>query len=321
MRSDVLIDVSELRGLLGRPRLVVLDVRWALDLPDGREAYLAGHIPGAVYVDLPRELASWPPAPGRGRHPLPEIEELQASVRRWGIDPGDLVVAYDHVGGASAARAWWLLRWGGLRDVRLLDGGLGAWRAAGLELQRGETAVAPGRVKLSPGHMPLLDAEGAARLAREGVLLDARAPERYRGEVEPVDPRAGHIPGAINAPTSDNLKADGTFLAPARLAERFGELGVRAGAPVEADAGRASGPGGPSGPGEPGESSGSSAPSGSSGPSEGPAVGVYCGSGVSATHTIAALMIAGMPPAALYPGSWSEWCADPSRPVRTGAAP
>jgi thiosulfate/3-mercaptopyruvate sulfurtransferase len=274
-----LVSVAELRARTDRPLL--LDVRWALGDPHGRDHYLAGHIPGAVYVDLDRELSA-APSPRGGRHPLPDLAALQDAARSWGMSRGDPVVVYDGVGGMSAARAWWLLRWGGVQDVRLLDGGLDAWRRAGGALETGdpERPPAAGDVVLEPGGMPEVDADGAARLARAGVLLDARAAARYRGEEEPVDPRAGHIPGSLSAPTTENLDADGAFLAPAELRRRFAALGV--------------------GDDEP--------------------VGVYCGSGVSAAHEIVALALAGFD-AALYPGSWSAWSSDPGRPAATGPLP
>jgi len=281
--SDVLVSATEVRELLAAADApVLLDVRWALGDPDGREHYRAGHLPGAVFVDLDTELAA-PPSAAAGRHPLPEIDVLQAAARRWGLRDGDdrpvAVVAYDDTGGLAAARAWWLLRWAGVPGVRLLDGGLGAWTAAGGRLETGEvTAAEPGDVTLRPGQLPLLDADEAGALARTGVLLDARAAERYRGEVEPIDRRAGHIPGARTAPTSDNLNPDGTFRPAAALRERFAALG-------------ATGP-----------------------------VGVYCGSGVTAAHELAALAIAGIE-GALYPGSWSQWSADPARPIATGDQP
>lgn len=237
---------------------------------------MAGHVPKAVYVDLETELAG-PPSPQEGRHPLPTIGNLQAAARRWGVRDDSSVVAYDDVGGTSAARVWWLLRWAGVDDVRLLDGGLAAWRANGYPVEGGVVRPAAGDVTLRPGGMPVLHADEAADLARSGTLLDARAAERYRGEIEPVDPVAGHIPGALSAPTTDNLDRNGRFLAPEMLRARFTELGVDQTAPV----------------------------------------GVYCGSGVTAAHEVAALAIAGID-AALYPGSWSQWCNDPSRPVSTG---
>ncbi|MET3801745.1 thiosulfate/3-mercaptopyruvate sulfurtransferase [Clavibacter michiganensis] len=187
---------------------------------------------------------------------------------------------HDGAGSTAAARAWWLLRDAGIPDVRILDGALPAWVAAGLPLQTGSTAREPGDVTLTRGALPTLDEDAAADLARTGVLLDARAGERYRGEVEPVDPRAGHIPGAVSAPTAQNLDADGAFLPADALRARFADLGIRRGEPV----------------------------------------GVYCGSGVTAAHEIAALAIAGID-AALYTGSWSAWANQPERPVATGAEP
>jgi thiosulfate/3-mercaptopyruvate sulfurtransferase len=256
---------------------VLLDVRWALGNPHGREEYLAGHLPGAVFVDLETELAA-PAAAAEGRHPLPSLQALQSAARRWGVRDGSPVVVYDATGGLAAARAWWLLRWGGLTEVTLLDGGLAAWTAAGGRLETGPVTPAPGDVTLTGGGMPVLTADQAAALAAGGgVLLDARAGERYRGEVEPIDPRAGHVPGAVSAPATDSLEPGGTFRTAAVLAERFASLGVRPGT----------------------------------------AVGVYCGSGVTAAHEVAALAQAGIE-ASLWPGSWSQWSADPDRPVATG---
>jgi thiosulfate/3-mercaptopyruvate sulfurtransferase len=273
----ILVSAAEL--LAARRRPVLLDVRWALGDDRGREKYLAGHLPGAVYVDLETELAG-PATPDDGRHPLPSIQRLQSAARRWGIRAGDSVVAYDDSGGLAAARAWWLLRWGGLADVRLLDGGLAAWRRTGGELESGDVVPEPGDVLLPGGGMPVLSIDEAAERARSGVLLDARAGERYRGEVEPIDPRAGHVPGAVSAPTTENLAPDGTFRPSPELADRFAALGVGSGA----------------------------------------AVGVYCGSGVAAAHEVAALAVAGIE-AALWPGSWSQWSADPGRPAATGPNP
>jgi thiosulfate/3-mercaptopyruvate sulfurtransferase len=275
----VLIGPGELAAALDGPRPpLLLDVRWALGDPDGRRHYRAGHLPGAVYADLDTELAG-PPAPGQGRHPLPEIGRLQESARGWGLTEGRPVVVYDANGGQSAARAWWLLRWAGVADVRILDGALAGWTAAGLPLEAGDVRPEPGDVVLSAGHLPVLTADEAAALPGSGVLLDARAPQRYRGEVEPVDPRAGHIPGALNAPTSANLDAGGRFLSPQQLREHYAALGATTGRRV----------------------------------------GVYCGSGVTAAHDIAALAVAGID-AALYPGSWSAWSSDPQRPVATEPA-
>jgi thiosulfate/3-mercaptopyruvate sulfurtransferase len=301
MRERVLVDAATLAADLGLHELdhpgadpvegrpVVLDVRWALGMTDGHEQYRSGHVPGAVYVDLETELAA-PASPAAGRHPLPSASAFQQAARRWGVSTGSRVVVYDSVGGTSAARAWWLLRYFGARDVRILDGGLAAWTAQGLALEPGDVTPEPGDVVAQPGGMPVLDADDAAALADgEGMLLDARAAERYRGEVEPVDPQAGHIPGATSAPTTENLRADGRFLSTAELKRRFGELGV---------------PAGPTGDGT--DASG------------GHADGVYCGSGVTASHQVAALAAVGVD-AALYPGSWSQWSNDPAREVATGA--
>ena len=281
---QTLMDVATLKdrldgsGSTGR-RTVVLDVRWALGDPHGREHYLDGHLPGAVFVDLATELAG-PADPGRGRHPLPALEQFQASVRSWGVRSGDVVVAYDDTGNLAAARLWWMLRNAGFPDVYLLDGGLAAWRGAGFGVETGEHHAAPGDVVLTGGAMPVIEAGEAATWGQRGLLLDARAGERYRGDFEPVDPRAGHIPGAVSAPTTGNLGADGRFLSPAALRERFTSLGVRADVPTA----------------------------------------VYCGSGVTAAHEIAALEIAGFP-AALYPGSFSEWSNNSANSVVTGDAP
>ncbi|WP_462203610.1 rhodanese-like domain-containing protein [Frankia sp. CcWB3] len=287
--GEVLVDVRRLHDeLLSPGPPLLLDVRWALGDPHGHDHYREGHLPGAVYVDLDTELAA---APGgtAGRHPLPELADLQQAARRWGLTAGRAVVVYDAVGGLSAARAWWLLRWAGVADVRILDGALAAWRDAGFPLETGEIISAPSDIVLHAGQLPVLDADGAARVAREGVLLDARAAERYRGEVEPIDPRAGHIPGAVSAATGENLDASGRFLPRDELRARFAALGVGSGNGADGNG-----------------ADGQSRP-----------VGVYCGSGVTASHEIAALAVAGID-AALYPGSWSAWSSDPDRPVATG---
>ncbi len=268
---SVLIEPLELAV---HPEYVVLDVRWALGDPNGRRHYNDRHIPGAVFVDLETELAG-AASKDEGRHPLPDVDELQAHARRWGIDDGDQVVVYDAVGGTSAARAWWLLKWAGVESVRILEGGWPAWTAHGLPAETGEAPAHPaGNVTLTRGKMPTITIDQAARW--RGTLLDARAGARYRGEVEPVDPKAGHIPGAISAPTVDNLTADGRFLSEEDLREKFRD--------VTGD------------------------------------VAVYCGSGVTAAHTLATLAIIGVD-AALYPGSWSQWSNDENRPVATGEQP
>lgn len=277
-RSKVLIDVASLMNALERPPPpVLLDIRWSLGDPQGREHYQGGHLPDAVFVDLETELAAAADPVG-GRHPLPELADLQAAARRWGISEDTPVVVYDATGGLAAARAWWLLRWAGHEPVRLLDGGLAAWEAAGGPVAAGPGAPpALGDVTLTGHAMPTVIGDAVLDLAVDGVLLDARAVQRYRGEVEPIDARAGHIPGAISAPTTGNLAPDGRFLAPGRLAERFTALGV----------------------------------------SPATRVGVYCGSGVTAAHEIAALATIGID-AALYPGSWSAWSADSEHRVETG---
>jgi thiosulfate/3-mercaptopyruvate sulfurtransferase len=208
---------------------------------------------------------------------MPAAADFQAAMRRAGVREDRLVVVYDDADSTAAARAWWLLRYFGHRSVRVLDGGYLAWTAAGLPVETGQppSGPEPGDFTASPGHLELLDAAGAAALARAGLLLDARAGERY-----PVAPGAGHIPGAVSAPTAANVNPDGMFLRPAELASRFAALG----------AGGAT------------------------------AVGAYCGSGVTAAHEVLALALAGLP-AALYPGSWSEWITDPNRPVATGHRP
>ena len=283
-----LVDARSLAAeLTGSAPPVVLDVRWRMGGPPGIEGYRAGHLPGAVYVDLDTELAG-PPGPG-GRHPLPSADDFAAAMRRAGVRAGHPVVAYDEGDATIAARLWWTLRYFGHDLVRVLDGGLRAWTAAGLPLTTDEpAAVAAGDFVAVPGYLPVLDAAGAAALARSGVLFDARAGERYRGETEPIDPVAGHIPGAVSAPTAGNVGPDGRFLPPDELRRRFAALG--------ADPERASGPG------------------------PAAAIGAYCGSGVTAAHEVLALDLAGIP-AALYVGSWSGWTADPARPVATGPDP
>ncbi|MFK8910400.1 sulfurtransferase [Streptomyces sp. YS-3] len=227
---NAIISASELADELAGDRPpVLLDVRWQLSLAkaagaapyDGRAEYEAGHLPGAVFVDLDAELAG-PPGAG-GRHPLPDVTAFGAVMRRAGVSAGRPVVVYDGGQGWAAARAWWLLRWTGHRDVRVLDGGLAAWTGA---LSSEVPAPAEGDFVPEPGAVGLLDADGAAALARSGLLLDARAGERYRGEVEPIDRVGGHIPGAVSAPTTENVGPDGRFLPPEVLADRFKSLGA-----------------------------------------------------------------------------------------------
>jgi thiosulfate/3-mercaptopyruvate sulfurtransferase len=256
-----IISASELASDLAGPRPpTLLDVRWQMTMAtaagaapfDGRAAHAAGHIPGAVFVDLDTDLTG--PPGSAGRHPLPDTEHVGVAMRAAGVSSDRPVVVYDAGQGWAAARAWWMLRWTGHPDVRVLDGGLTVWDGP---LATGSEETTPGDFRPMPGALPLLDSDGAAALARTGLLLDARAGERYRGELEPIDPVGGHIPGAGSAPTAENGTGSGHFRPAAELAERFKALGA----------------------------------------TEGTEVGVYCGSGVSAAQEVLALTIAGIPAA------------------------
>lgn len=228
----LLITPAELADLLASEHTVrLLDVRWRLDRPEGRPEYLEGHLPGAVYVDLDHELARRG-EPVDGRHPLPQTHALQAAARRWGVSAGSTVVAYDDVQSVAAARAWWLLDRSGVPDVRVLDGGLRAWIAAGLPLETGDVRTAPGDIELTD-IAGVASIEDAAGWSREGVLLDVRAPERYRGEIEPLDPVAGHVPGAVNLPTTAHVQA-GRFRDPDVLRASFAAAGITPGTRVAA---------------------------------------------------------------------------------------
>jgi thiosulfate/3-mercaptopyruvate sulfurtransferase len=277
-----LIDATALADLLTSgsavKRPVLLDVRWTLAGSD-RDGYLAGHLPGAVFIDLDRELAG-PAGPG-GRHPLPAAADLQRTFRTAGIDDDSPVVVYDGGPGLAAARAWWLLRWSGLADVRVLDGGLAAWTAdpGRHVVTASEPAVRPGSLTVRPGGMAVVDAEGAATIADgAGLLVDARAGARFRGEIEPLDPIAGHIPGSVNLPMGDLLTAAGTFRSAAEIATAFDAVGLT---------------------------------------DDGGIAAASCGSGVTACQLILAGELAGRR-LALYPGSYSQWCAL-GRPVATGS--
>ncbi len=276
----MLITAAELNGHIqsGRP-LTILDVRWKLDEPDGYPAYLQGHLPGAVYVSLEDELSDHTIA-GRGRHPLPSGHSVEAAARRWGVWQNQLVVVYDDWNRAGSSRAWWVLTAAGLPEVRILDGGLSAWRAAGGRLDTARVTVQPGDVvvpldDLYAGSRPTVTAQQV--IAGGVTLFDARSPERYRGDLEPVDPLGGHIPGAQNLPSGAVLTRDGTFSDRSALTGLVFDKHLDIGGEI----------------------------------------GVYCGSGVTATVTIAALATAGIE-AALFPGSWSEWISDPTRAVATG---
>lgn len=247
------VSVDELNELRASETPVrVIDVRWRLDRPDGHADYLGGHIPGAVYVPLSTELATHG-EPSEGRHPLPSTQTLQDAARRWGVNQGDVVVAYDDARGLSASRAWWLLRQGGV-DVRVLDGGIHAWTAAGLPVATDEVEVESGDVVLEEIGADAISIDEAASFPETGVLLDVRAPERYRGDHEPLDPIGGHIPGALNVPMAAHLNPEGKILDVHTLQATFAAVGVTAGTPVAA----------------------------------------YCGSGITAAHTALVLDEAGI---------------------------
>ena len=275
---SALVDTDELAALVERQQVVLLDVQYELLGPPGHELYAAGHLPSARHLDLDAALARPPGV--RGRHPLPDPSVLEAALRRCGVDDDSEVVVYDQRSSLAAGRAWWVLRWAGHPQVRVLDGGMAAWRAAGYAVTTEVPAPAGGTVRVRPGSVPVLDATAAAAMARGGVLLDVRAAERYRGETEPIDPVAGHVPGAVNLPVAALLGDDGRFLPPDRVRAVAAAHGVHRDTPV----------------------------------------GTTCGSGVTAAQAALALHEAGIT-AIPYVGSWSEWVADPARPVATGAEP
>lgn len=283
VEAGVLIEADELGRALGRDRPpVVADVRWTLGGPPGLADFESGHIPGAQWVDLEHELSAAPRGPG-GRHPLPSVEVFELAMRRIGVRGDSTVVVCDAANALAAARLWWMLSDAGLADVRVLNGGVTAWRAAGLPIETGAApAVPPGDFEAQSGHRHLVVADEVAEaLTRPhpAVVVDVRAAERYSGATEPMDPVAGHIPGAVNLPSMDNVGDDGRFLDREALTARYADAGVD-----EASI-------------------------------------VYCGSGITAAHTLLALAEAGVPDAGLYAGSWSDWVSDPSRPVATGAQP
>jgi thiosulfate/3-mercaptopyruvate sulfurtransferase len=278
-----LISASELASHIDDSNWVVVDCRHDLvNLAAGREGYAVGHLPHAVFADMETELSGAKRGPDgafRGRHPLPGRDAFIETLRGWGVNDTTQVVAYDAHGGMYAARLWWMLRWVGHEAVAVLDGGMAAWQAAGLPLT-GEVQAKPrGTIQ---ARAPLVSMVGAAEVldnigGGELAVVDARAPDRFRGENETIDPVGGHIPGARNRFFKDNLTAEGRFKNPEDLKA---ELARVVGEPSKAV--------------------------------------MQCGSGVTACHNLLALQVAGMPGAALYPGSWSEWCADPARPVATG---
>lgn len=283
MSFTTLIDGATLAAHLDDPAWAIVDCRFTLDQPArGRQAYLQAHIPGAVYAHLDEDL-SGPIVPGRtGRHPLPSVEDAARTFGEWGIDEQTQVIAYDDAGGAFAARLWWLLRWLGHDAVAVLDGGWPRWLAEGRPTRSGVEQRAPRRFVPRPRPALVVSAEELLRQLHNAhvPIIDARAPERYRGEVEPIDAVAGHIPGARNAPYSANLAPDGRFLPPAQLAEHW--RAVLGTAPAEQAI-------------------------------------LYCGSGVTAAHNALALAHAGLGMPRLYAGSWSEWITDATRPVERGA--
>lgn len=275
---DPIVSTSWLAEHLDDPRLVLCDVRWYLKGPrTGRDEYARGHVPGAQFVDLATDLAAHD-RPGPGRHPLPSPEHLAQVLSRLGVTPDSIVVGYDDAGGSIAARLWWLLDWVGHGGARVLDGGIGAWIAEGRPLEtEPRTRPAAPLMALAPRPDRVVDADAVDRLRGAAVVLDARARERYLGQTEPVDARAGHIPGARSAPHAGNLAGDGRFLPADALRDRYRELGAL-------DAGT---------------------------------VIAYCGSGVTACHAILSLARAGRGDVKLYEGSWSDWSRDPARPLAT----
>jgi len=284
MTVNTLIQAEALATLLGDARLRLFDCRFDLARPAyGRNAYRDEHLPGAIHADLNADLSA-PATPTSGRHPLPQPEQFAARLRAWGVNADSRVVAYDDGNGAYASRLWWMLRWLGHDDVAVLDGGMRRWLQLGLPLSEDAPTPLPGNFAARP--RPGMAASAADVLAAAASpaarVIDARAPERYRGEVEPIDRVAGHVPGARNHPFGTSLDAQGRFLPPREL---------RAALASSLD----------------GAAPGSTI--------------VYCGSGVTACHVLLALEHAGLAGARLYPGSWSEWSSDPSRPVATGAAP
>jgi thiosulfate/3-mercaptopyruvate sulfurtransferase len=276
-----LISAAELLARQGTPAWpVMLDCSFDLaDVNAGEAAFAAGHLPGARYAHLDRDLCGPKTTRGPidgGRHPLPAREAFAATLAQWGVAADTQVVAYDAQGGPYAARAWWLLRWLGHTEVAVLDGGLAAWQSAGGPLEQGVTphAPAPHGYPLRPPGMPTVEASMIVAEPGGALLIDARAPERYRGEVEPLDTQAGHIPGARNRFFKDNLDERGRFRPADDLRRVFAAFGTAPGS-----------------------------------------IAHYCGSGVTACHNVLAMEAAGLPGSALYPGSWSEWSADPSRPI------
>jgi len=280
-RYGTLIATADLARHLGDPAFVIVDVRHDLAKPErfGEDAYAQSHVPGAVFAHVDHDLSA--PTTGRnGRHPLPTPEAASAVFGRLGLDATKHVVVYDQGSGIYASRLWWMLRWLGHDNVAVLDGGFAKWTREGRGVERDARTATPAKF-VAKRVRPTVNASGiAASLPRHALmLLDARAAERYRGDAEPLDPVAGHIPGALNRPYSRNVAADGTFRPAAELRAEFDAM-LHGRSPAD--------------------------------------VVHYCGSGVTACHNVLAMTIAGYPLTRLYPGSWSEWCADSKRPVARG---
>ena len=284
MSYTTLITAEALKSHLNDADWRIFDVRHDLfDLDAGLRAYQAGHVPGARFADIDNDLSGV--KSGRnGRHPLPPREALVVRFREWGINNSSQIIGYDAHGGQFAARLWWLARWLGHSSVAVLDGGWPAWLAAGGAVESAEAPFTHGGFVATEATISVTNAQDVLRAIGDParLLIDARLPERYRGEQEPIDPVAGHIPGALNRPWTQNLTSEQRFKSPAELRAEFAALlGTR---PADH-------------------------------------VTLQCGSGVTACHHALAMEVAGLPGSALYSGSWSEWIADPTRPVRTGAAP
>lgn len=280
MTQGPLIDVEAAAAAIASGARAV-DCRFDLADPGaGERAYLEAHLPGAVYAHLDRHLSDLSKT-GRGRHPLPDAADFSRHLSRWGIAPDTFVIVYDQAQSAFAARLWWLLRAAGHDRVAVLDGGFEAWTRAGLPLETVPTLPAPVRRVVAFDASAIVDADRVDRIRLDPghLLLDARPGPRFRGEVEPLDPVAGHVPGAVNRPVADNLGTDGRFKPPATLKGEFEAL--LAGRPPSA-------------------------------------VVSMCGSGVTACHNLLAMAVAGLDGGRLYPGSWSEWCAEPGRAIATG---
>jgi thiosulfate/3-mercaptopyruvate sulfurtransferase len=281
MEFQTLIGVDSLHELEGDARLALVDCRFdLLDPQAGRRAFLAAHIPRARHADLNRDLSA-PIGAGTGRHPLPAVEAFAKRLGRLGIRNDSQVVAYDEANGAFAARLWWMLRWVGHGAVAVLDGGLRAWTARGYELESGDPPVGEEVFTARIDAQPVVTTAEIERdlPRRTALLVDARSAERFAGEVEPIDPVAGHVPGAVNHPMSLNLESDGRFLPAAELRRRWQER--LAGQDAES-------------------------------------VVAMCGSGVTACHNLLGLEVAGLTGGKLYAGSWSEWIRDPRRPIARG---